>query len=100
MVGKVAAAATVRRSAELAPTDNPAMPPTLPNLPAMIVSAPRDQYRMTAMMAATMNAATSERARSSVFDRGVAVESGGFMTLGHWPQFANEPASIAGLHWI
>jgi hypothetical protein len=31
-----------------------------------------DQYRATMMIATTMNAAISESARSSVFDRGVA----------------------------
>ncbi|MBR1226988.1 MULTISPECIES: hypothetical protein [unclassified Bradyrhizobium] len=100
MVGKVAAVGTVRRSA--ASFCGPARPglATLPNLPAMVVSTPRDQYLMTAMIAATMNAATSESARSSVFDRGVAGESGGFMTLRRRLQFANEPANIAGLHGI
>jgi len=38
-----------------------------------------DQYRATMMIAKTMNAATSESARSSVFDLGSAVASGGGM---------------------
>jgi hypothetical protein len=38
-----------------------------------------DQYRATMMMATTMNAATSERTRSIVFDPGFAAASGGGM---------------------
>jgi hypothetical protein len=52
------------------------------------------------MMAATMHAAISESARSSVFDRGFVVASGGSMTLRRRLQFADQPADIAGLHWI
>jgi len=71
----------------------------VPSLPATIVSIPRDQYLITVMMAATMIAATSESARSSVFDRGAAAE-GGSMNLTRRLQFTNEPANITGLHWI
>jgi hypothetical protein len=39
----------------------------------------QDQYRATIMMAMTMNAATSERTRSSLFDPGLAAVSDGGM---------------------
>jgi hypothetical protein len=52
------------------------------------------------MIAATMNAAISESARSSAFDRGFAVASGGIMTLRRRLQFAHEPANVSGLHWV
>jgi hypothetical protein len=60
----------------------------------------RGQYRATNMIVATMNAATSDSARSNAFDRDFAVASGGTMTLRRRPHFANEPANISGLHWI
>jgi hypothetical protein len=47
-----------------------------------------------------MNAATSESARSSVFDWGFAMASGGIMTLRRRLQFADEPANISGLHRV
>jgi hypothetical protein len=60
-----------------------------------------DQYRATIMIATTINAAISERARSNIFDFGIAIRSGGGMDGLSWRlQFANEPANISRLHWI
>jgi hypothetical protein len=78
------------------PTDHPARPDLATVRNDRFV--PPDQYLITAMMAATMNAAAIESARSSVFDCGAA--EGGSMSLTRRLQFANEPANIAGLHWI
>jgi hypothetical protein len=59
-----------------------------------------DQYRATMMIATTMNAAISERNRSSFFDRGASVASSGGMTLRRRCEFADEPAVHVGFHRI
>jgi hypothetical protein len=66
---------------------------------ARILEQP-DQYRATMMIATTMNAAISDRARSSAFDLRFAAVSGGGMALCWRMQFANEPANSFGFHWI
>jgi hypothetical protein len=51
------------------------------------------------MIATTMNAAISERTRSSVFDPGLAaVPDGGIRLSRLW--FVREPADSSGFHWI
>ena len=47
-----------------------------------------------------MIAASSESARSSIFDRGLVETSGGIMASGWRVQFADEPANIARLHGV
>jgi hypothetical protein len=59
-----------------------------------------DQYRATMMMATTMKAAASESARSNAFDLGVAVVSGGGMTLRRRCEFAVEPTAHSGFHRV
>jgi hypothetical protein len=51
-------------------------------------------------MATTMNNATSESARSSVFDLGVAVVSGGGMALRRRYEFVVEPTADAGFQGV
>jgi hypothetical protein len=53
-----------------------------------------DQYRATMMIATTMSAATSERARSSVFDLGFGAASGGGMAyFGGCSSPVNQPTA-------
>jgi hypothetical protein len=53
-----------------------------------------DQYRATMMIATTMNAASSERARSRIFDPGFAVKSaGGMGYLGGCNSPTSQPTS-------
>jgi hypothetical protein len=60
---------------------------------ARILEQP-DQYRATMMIATTMNAATSERTRSSVFDLGFGAASGGGMAyVGGCSSPANQPTA-------
>jgi hypothetical protein len=54
----------------------------------------QDQYRATIMMAMTMNAATSERTRSSLFDPGrAAVSDGGMAYFVGCGSSTNQPTS-------
>ena len=60
---------------------------------ARILEQP-DQYRATMMIATTMNAAISERARSSAFDLGfVAVSGGGMAYVGGCSSPTNQPTA-------
>jgi hypothetical protein len=60
---------------------------------ARILEQP-DQYRATMMIATTMNAATSERTRSSVFDLGFGAASGGGIAyVGGCSSPANQPTA-------
>jgi hypothetical protein len=53
-----------------------------------------DQYRATIMIATTINAAVTERSRSSVFDLGFAAMSGGGMAyVGGCSSPANQPTA-------